>query len=134
MFKKAGLGRHMYYCKGPKAKAKPRALDKALRGFKKCHTCHKFHHYKAIKNCKNVHAQAVGDLLYFSKAVHKEKRMMVEATQGNNIYAVERIVDSRREGRKVEYLVKWAGYSADHNTWEPKVNILDKRLINNFQR
>ena len=50
------------------------------------------------------------------------------------IDAAERIVDSRRKGHKVEYLVKWAGYSAEHNTWEPKVNILDKRLIDNFQR
>ena len=70
IFKKAGLGRHMYFCKGPKADAKPRALDKADRGFQKCHKCHKFHHYKAIKNCI---PQAVADFLYFFKTVHKEK-------------------------------------------------------------
>jgi len=45
-------------------------------------------------------------------------------------YSVERILDYRkrrvRSGRKVryvhEYLVKWTGYSSDHNTWEPARN------------
>jgi len=92
--------------------------------------CKNDHHYKQ----KCVLPQGAADLLYFFETVHKEEKEMVEAAQGNNIYAVERIVNSRRKGHKVEYLVKWAGYSADHNTWEPKVNILDKRLIDNFQR
>jgi len=35
-------------------------------------------------------------------------------------YEVERIVGERRGARgKVEYLIKWTGYSSDHNSWEP---------------
>ncbi|GIL56062.1 hypothetical protein Vafri_11448, partial [Volvox africanus] len=45
-------------------------------------------------------------------------------------YSVERILDYRvrrvRAGRRFrnvhEYLVKWAGYSSEHNSWEPQRN------------
>lgn len=94
MFKKAGLGRHVYYCKGPKSKAKPRALDKALRGFKKCHTCHKFHHYKAIKNCKNVLPQGAADLLYFFEDVHKEKGKVEAARHSRRAHRVAKATRS----------------------------------------
>ena len=38
-------------------------------------------------------------------------------------------------GRKrgVEYLVKWEGYSAQHNSWEPAANILDRGLIADYE-
>jgi hypothetical protein len=28
-----------------------------------------------------------------------------------------------------EYLVKWEGYSHEHNTWEPELHIADPQLI-----
>ena len=34
-------------------------------------------------------------------------------------YDVECIVDERIKGKKTEFLVKWEGWSADDNTWEP---------------
>ena len=37
-------------------------------------------------------------------------------------YDVERILDSRRSGRKIEYLVKWLGYDNEENSWEPTEN------------
>ena len=34
-------------------------------------------------------------------------------------YIVEHILDWRRHGDDLEFLVKWRGYSKKHNTWEP---------------
>ena len=38
-------------------------------------------------------------------------------------YEVEAILDSRKKGRYIEYLVKWKGYSDAENSWEPCGNV-----------
>ena len=38
---------------------------------------------------------------------------------GKNEYAVEKIVDVKRERGGVSYLIKWKGWTAKYNTWEP---------------
>jgi len=41
-------------------------------------------------------------------------------------YVVEAVLDSKQEGRKVLYLVKWEGFdSEEDNTWEPQKNLDD---------
>ncbi|XP_058831234.1 polycomb group protein Pc isoform X2 [Topomyia yanbarensis] len=52
----------------------------------------------------------------------------------DRVYAAERIMKKRVRAGKVEYLVKWKGWSTRHNTWEPEENILDIRLIDIFER
>lgn len=52
----------------------------------------------------------------------------------DRVYAAERIMKKRVRAGKVEYLVKWKGWSTRHNTWEPEENILDERLIDIFER
>ena len=50
------------------------------------------------------------------------------------VFAVETIVDIKVRGERVVYLVKWAGYDASCNSWEPETNILDPALLAAFQR
>lgn len=56
--------------------------------------------------------------------------------EGELTYTVETLLDKRhvKRGRKqvVEYLVKWAGYGHEHNSWEPSTNILDDSLITDY--
>ncbi|XP_059509678.1 E3 SUMO-protein ligase CBX4 [Stegostoma tigrinum] len=52
---------------------------------------------------------------------------------GEHVFAVESIEKKRIRKGKVEYLVKWRGWSPKYNTWEPEENILDPRLLLAFQ-
>jgi len=38
-------------------------------------------------------------------------------------YEVERILDSRKYRNQYQYLVKWEGYDAGHNSWEPATHL-----------
>ncbi|KAM9394077.1 E3 SUMO-protein ligase CBX4 [Pholidichthys leucotaenia] len=52
---------------------------------------------------------------------------------GEHVFAVEGIEKKRIRKGKIEYLVKWRGWSPKYNTWEPEENILDPRLVVAFQ-
>ncbi|XP_068605927.1 E3 SUMO-protein ligase CBX4 [Brachionichthys hirsutus] len=52
---------------------------------------------------------------------------------GEHVFAVEGIEKKRIRKSKIEYLVKWRGWSPKYNTWEPEENILDPRLLVAFQ-
>ena len=55
--------------------------------------------------------------------------------EGNPEYEVEEILDSRLKCGKLEYLVKWSGYTDDHNTWEPEANCANSPdIINDFYK
>ncbi|GFR69679.1 chromobox protein 8 [Elysia marginata] len=59
---------------------------------------------------------------------------------GERVFAAECIQKRRVRKGKVEYFVKWKGWSINdlrycrYNTWEPEENILDSRLIDQFKR
>jgi hypothetical protein len=56
------------------------------------------------------------------------RRPIGRDASGNPLYEVERIVDQRERilGKKksIEYLVRWHGFDASHDTWEPHNNLL----------
>ena len=43
--------------------------------------------------------------------------------QGEEEYEVEEVLDSRHRHGIVEYRVQWKGYMAEHDTWEPALNL-----------
>ena len=49
-------------------------------------------------------------------------------TSHDDEYEVEAIVGRRNNGGRVEYLIKWKGYSDEENTWEPESNLNDGAL------
>lgn len=60
-------------------------------------------------------------------------KMDLSTTYGEQVFAAEEIKQKRIRNGKVEFLIKWKGWSNKHNTWEPEGNILDTRLLGNFE-
>ena len=48
---------------------------------------------------------------------------------GGATFRVNKLMDCRRRGRGLQYLVDWEGYSPEHRAWTPVRFILDKTFI-----
>ncbi|XP_054596259.2 chromobox protein homolog 2 [Nothobranchius furzeri] len=53
---------------------------------------------------------------------------------GEQVFDAECILNKRTRKGKLEFLVKWRGWSSKHNSWEPQENILDPRLLVAFNK
>ena len=49
----------------------------------------------------------------------------VVTEDGIEEWSVEKILDSKRAGRGMRYLVRWAGYGVEHDSWEPGLALKD---------
>lgn len=46
-----------------------------------------------------------------------------ESESEEEVYELEELLETRKNGRRNEYLVKWKGFGAENNTWEPTGNL-----------
>ncbi|XP_022834786.1 chromobox protein homolog 1-like [Spodoptera litura] len=81
---------------------------------------------------ENVSTSTIKESSKKGKAKNKTKKKKSEKKVTEEEYEVEKIVDSKRIKGKLLYLIRWKGYSADNDTWEPENTLSCPELINKY--
>jgi hypothetical protein len=57
----------------------------------------------------------------------------VVTTEGTEEWEVKKIVDSRKRGKGMQYLVRWAGYGPECDTWLPSREVEDCQALDEYE-
>jgi transposase InsO family protein len=59
----------------------------------------------------------------------------VVTPEGEEEYEVEKILNSRKVGRQLQYLICWKGYGPEEDTWQPKADVANApELVQRFHQ
>ncbi|XP_063535229.1 heterochromatin protein 1-like [Cydia strobilella] len=67
-----------------------------------------------------------------AKSKGKKRRSEKEDNNAEEEYEVDKVVDSKKIKGKLHYLIRWKGYSADSDTWEPENTLSCAELISKY--
>ena len=55
--------------------------------------------------------------------------------RGEEEYEVEKILQHKKENRKMYYLIRWKGYGREHDQWEPEANLKNaKKILREYKK
>ncbi|KAL7714608.1 Chromo domain-containing protein [Entamoeba marina] len=78
-------------------------------------------------NKSNLKKTVVDEIKLKKKTNRKQKQEQINdftnLTDIKPVFEVEKIIDRRRRGRKIEYLVKWKNFRNSENTWEDREDL-----------
>ena len=108
---------------------------------------HSYVHFDRLKRCYDAYKQPEGSLedrsleeFDFDKELLLDDSWQVEENEEGDVFEVEYLIDRKegprlRSGRKTRfYLVKWKGYSHEHDTWKLEENLNCGALIYDVDR
>ena len=66
------------------------------------------------------------------KQTYPRSRLKIVANEANDSYEIEKILDHRNNGGKLEYFVKWIGYPMDDCSWVKESNFDTTEIIEDY--
>jgi len=93
--------------------------------------------FSRLRACKDLTLNNLEDACSAAAAAAEdgEPQSSDQEDESTEAFEVDQILSKRFQNNRWEYLVSWKGYSAEHNTYEPKSNLSDcKTLVSDFEK